>query len=473
LNRRPWPIEEPDQPVFNLWMDRLSAPGASLFGVSRPPYFAFGVVGLAAGFTTLLFLGLRSGEPVAFLWALAVATVVVFLAAGLVRKAILRVERHVLLPDTLLVLASAGLVAAAIGRPVLHTLDLVAVAVGAFLVFGRLGCLAGGCCHGRPAPLGIRYSEEIVGPLAGLRLFPVQLVESVFTLALTGGAAALLLDGPPGAALWFWLLGYGAGRFVLELARGDRARGAFGPLTSAQGLALLLLAARLCWEQRAASWSREALAGGLATVVALGAFLSRRIWLLQTPPVLRPSDVAPWSDFLAALEEAAASSPAGDATPAVRQAPAPWSRLRVAHLALPGRDRQWLLSYTLQDPEGRLEADAAFFLLGFVAQRLPHHQVLLCGVEPDRVHLHVALLDRAGTPGSTLADAPELVLERARAFASALRRHRASAPADAADAAEAPEAPEAPEQERPTPETPPEPRPETERPHYFRAHPRR
>ena len=41
--------------------------------------------------------------------------------------------------------------------PLLPYLDLVGTGLMAFTIFGRLGCLLVGCCHGRPARCGVIY----------------------------------------------------------------------------------------------------------------------------------------------------------------------------------------------------------------------------------------------------------------------------------------------------------------------------
>lgn len=132
------------------------------------------------------------------------------------------------------------------------------------IVFGRLGCLGAGCCHGRPAdwPLGVevpwsvRYYLEgrIPEELRGVSLHPAPLYESFLGLALfvllTSVHRRQRFTGQTGALL---LMGYGAGRFVVELFRGDLERSFYlsGWLSTSQvtglvgvGAGLLLWAVR-------------------------------------------------------------------------------------------------------------------------------------------------------------------------------------------------------------------------------------
>ena len=106
---------------------------------------------------------------------------------------------------------------------------LPAVALGHGI--GRLGCFAVGCCYGRPAPdlpwavtLPVSGWEQIAPP--GVPLHPVQLYAAVANLALFAALAwwypRRRFDGEP--ALLYLAL-YSVDRIVLELFRGDEARG--------------------------------------------------------------------------------------------------------------------------------------------------------------------------------------------------------------------------------------------------------
>ena len=130
--------------------------------------------------------------------------------------------------------------------------DLAAPALALGHVFGRMGCFLAGCCFGAPcpAPWGASFPAGSVafdelqadGVLAaGARhtpaLHPTQLYEASGELLLF--LVLLWLQGRwgrldprtgeravrPGALLLIYAAGYAALRFVVEIFRGDRARG--------------------------------------------------------------------------------------------------------------------------------------------------------------------------------------------------------------------------------------------------------
>jgi hypothetical protein len=104
-----------------------------------------------------------------------------------------------------------------------------------------------GCCHGRPATVGIRYGAAHVhagfpAHRQGVRLLPVQALEAVWTLAAVG-IAIPATSGAPGAGLAAYLVTYAAGRFGLEYLRGDGTRPYLLAVSEAQWTSLALLAA--------------------------------------------------------------------------------------------------------------------------------------------------------------------------------------------------------------------------------------
>jgi len=113
-------------------------------------------------------------------------------------------------------------------RRVRPVLDAVAPALAAGHALGRLGCLAAGCCWGRPTdlPWGIVFTHPLAQAINGtplrVRLHPVQLYEAL----LEGGLALGLLWGRQTSwsgtgGLWgFYLVGYGIIRFGMERLRG-------------------------------------------------------------------------------------------------------------------------------------------------------------------------------------------------------------------------------------------------------------
>jgi len=110
------------------------------------------------------------------------------------------------------------------------------LAFGVATVFGRLGCLAAGCCYGQPARVGVCYPSHTHSPRA--RLLPLPLLEAFWTLVwVTWGILNMLAHSQPGLVLSVYLTGYAAGRFVLEFWRGDKQRRIVSGVPAAQIIA--------------------------------------------------------------------------------------------------------------------------------------------------------------------------------------------------------------------------------------------
>lgn len=128
--------------------------------------------------------------------------------------------------------------------------DVVAPAVVLGQAVGRLGCLAAGCCFGKPTsvPWAVTFrdleSSRNLGTPVDIPLHPTQVYESL--------AAALIF------AILIWMAGrkrfhgqvaagyvflYSAARFGLEYFRGDAARGFpfGGPLSTSQWIGIVLV----------------------------------------------------------------------------------------------------------------------------------------------------------------------------------------------------------------------------------------
>jgi hypothetical protein len=136
-----------------------------------------------------------------------------------------------------------------IGLPVLPHIELLVLGILVFQTIGRFGCLMAGCCHGRPGRVGVRYGADHLrhgfpAHLAGVRVLPVPVLESlVCLLALAAGTATLVSGAAGGAALATCLVLYATGRFALEELRGDSGRPYVLGLSEAQWTSLALLVA--------------------------------------------------------------------------------------------------------------------------------------------------------------------------------------------------------------------------------------
>lgn len=112
--------------------------------------------------------------------------------------------------------------------PVLGMIDIMAMVTCIVHGFGRIGCFNAGCCHGTETDffLGVVYTDERCQAPLNQSLHPVQLYESGFIFLLLG-ALWLLRSRRQFAGQIFltYLMVYSIGRSILELFRGDEARG--------------------------------------------------------------------------------------------------------------------------------------------------------------------------------------------------------------------------------------------------------
>ncbi len=114
--------------------------------------------------------------------------------------------------------------------------------------FGRLGCLAAGCCYGRPTglPWGVPLSSELVEEsLRGIPLHPTQLYEFCALLVLYFGLLWVFrhrkMQGQVGLT---YFMTYPLIRSVIEIFRGDSLRGFVidGVLSTSQFISILVFA---------------------------------------------------------------------------------------------------------------------------------------------------------------------------------------------------------------------------------------
>ncbi len=131
------------------------------------------------------------------------------------------------------------------------SIDIYLPALTIAHALGRLGCLAAGCCYGRPTelPWGIHLHSDLVEPaLRGVSLHPVQLYESTALIVFFAGLVMLhkrrKFDGQVGIT---YLLTYPFIRSFIETFRGDSVRGFVidGVLSTSQFISILFFAAGL------------------------------------------------------------------------------------------------------------------------------------------------------------------------------------------------------------------------------------
>jgi phosphatidylglycerol:prolipoprotein diacylglycerol transferase len=113
--------------------------------------------------------------------------------------------------------------------PVWKTLDVFTPGLVVAHAFGRLGCLAAGCCYGKPtgSSFGIKlYSDLVDRSMQGIPLHPTQIYESVSLFILFGGLLYVFKKKSfDGQVALTYLLTYPIIRSVIEIFRGDIIRG--------------------------------------------------------------------------------------------------------------------------------------------------------------------------------------------------------------------------------------------------------
>jgi phosphatidylglycerol:prolipoprotein diacylglycerol transferase len=113
--------------------------------------------------------------------------------------------------------------------------------------FGRIGCFMAGCCHGKVChtKLGVIFDHPLsLAKPAGVPLYPTQLFDIGVNLIIL--LTVFLLEKKKkfdGQLFLIYLMMYGVGRTIVEIYRGDDARGfIFGGLLShSQFIAILVI----------------------------------------------------------------------------------------------------------------------------------------------------------------------------------------------------------------------------------------
>lgn len=124
----------------------------------------------------------------------------------------------------------------------LEYFDLVMPSIALAQGFGRLGCVLAGCCYGNEtdSAFHIIFRESDFAP-NNVPLIPTQPISSA--LDFLNFFALIFIakrSKAKGQVAGFYLTFYSAGRFVLEFFRGDLERGAIGPLSTSQFIAIFL-----------------------------------------------------------------------------------------------------------------------------------------------------------------------------------------------------------------------------------------
>lgn len=123
-------------------------------------------------------------------------------------------------------LAAVSVVARKLGASRLVVFDLFAPSMLLGVAIGRIGCLLAGCCFGLPTsmPWAVVFDHPATFvDFPETPLHPTQIYEALGALVLS--IALRFVEAGPGKRFALALAGYGGLRFVVEIFRGDVARG--------------------------------------------------------------------------------------------------------------------------------------------------------------------------------------------------------------------------------------------------------
>lgn len=234
--------------------------------IQIPTYGVMFVLGVALGLWTVKLRADKAGLESDTILDLSLWVVIWALVGAKVLLVLVELPRYLQHPADLLGVLRAGgvflggLLAAIAASIVLfrryqlrffETADVVAPSISLGQAIGRIGCLMAGCCWGGRCdlPWAITYTDPRahanVGTPLGVSLHPFPVYAMIFNFSLYGFLAWLYKRGvATGRVFASYLMIYGTGRFLLELTRGDAARGFVfaGLMSTSQFIGLLLVA---------------------------------------------------------------------------------------------------------------------------------------------------------------------------------------------------------------------------------------
>lgn len=236
--------------------DLMSGFGATEIAAGTPPrhrryssYECCGYSGLLLAFGQSAILVSHLGLSQLTLWGITGVAVLSFSTLAMAAKILAGEEIIVFYHHGALFIAATALFLCVSGQSVLPYLDITLMGLGLFLTCGRLGCLSVGCCHGRPSRWGVRYGHEQVETgfpswLEGVRLFPVQALESLWVFSIVVAGTLWIWKGSvPGVVFSFYIVAYAFGRFLLEFLRDDEDRPYLLGFSEAQWTSVILVVA--------------------------------------------------------------------------------------------------------------------------------------------------------------------------------------------------------------------------------------
>jgi phosphatidylglycerol:prolipoprotein diacylglycerol transferase len=132
--------------------------------------------------------------------------------------------------------------------PFWTTCDVFAPGIALGHVTGRLGCLAAGCCYGKPTnvPWAVVFTNPLaaanVGTPLGIPLHPTQVYEAGASLIILVVLLATERRGRrfAGRTFWAYMFLYAVSRYIIEIYRGDPRGTVFGLFSTSQFISIVL-----------------------------------------------------------------------------------------------------------------------------------------------------------------------------------------------------------------------------------------
>ncbi len=220
------------------------------FQLFKKQFYAFelcGYFGFVLAVITAIILSLCLSLSPWIISGLALVSWTAFFIQSILSKVITGDHNLVYYRHIIMIIISSVIFLNLLNQPVLIYLDIQILALGIFLIFGRIGCFMVGCCHGKPYHFGICYGKEHAqhgfNPyFTDTRLFPIQLIESLTVLFIVCAGIMLLFSQHLAGEIFIWyLVNYSLARFLFEFLRGDQERLYIWLFSEAQWFSILIM----------------------------------------------------------------------------------------------------------------------------------------------------------------------------------------------------------------------------------------
>ena len=306
--------------MLNNYLDKLARPEVRVLYKPWPAFQVCGCTGLALAILLSMILAMDLGLSTWVMIVIIMAAVLTFFALVMVTKIITGEERIIYYHHEIAVIVVAALLLWLLRQPIPPYLDVTILGIGMFLTCGRVGCLMVGCCHGRPHERGVCYRKEHVTAgftpyYVGVRLFPIQAVESLWVFGSVFVGSVLVLNGrPSGEALAWYGVTYNVGRFCFEFARGDPERPYYWGFSQPQWISLILMLVIVWFELSGGllfhAWHIAATTMIVVTMIAVS--VKRRFQKIAKYRLLHPHHV---KEVAEAVESVSSLATEGTAIP--------------------------------------------------------------------------------------------------------------------------------------------------------------